>query len=436
MDLRMAKLGIVLILLLLGQVAINGGKTTLALRFVFWYYQIIQLFSKCSKFCSYQNLVSKKEDQKEAIFKELVGIWRKFGGWNPHKTQPPVERQQDQQIHSIVRSIMGSLKSLGFLPRKSTGLPSLNKAFDRNRLSGFLYNISMYLQEMSAELDDQPQPSSDDQFWANLLYTLLQTGRETSLGIWDGKTPPRPSFKLQDLFLSLRGSPHWDGLLGLIQSILTLTEQQPQKPILTFVSQNWKTISALLETVLQALVSGTYSQAAAGLQGFICVLKGRNDCAINLSWMQQLLSFMETRNWKPLVSLHPLSVENSQRDASFSTGRFKPFLVPPEVLRQEQLLLNQTGTDSESLASMQALLLQALSRSNAGERAVQFAERNPALLQGLDNLRHGFLHNVGRRVYGNLRRKVLHMTKALLDDVSTMVGEPQYSPHGRCSVGK
>ncbi|XP_056599193.1 stereocilin [Triplophysa dalaica] len=403
MDLRMAKLGIVLILLLLGQVAING--------------------------------VSEKEDQKEAIFKELVGIWKKIGGWNPHKTQPPVERQQDQQIHSIVRSIMGSLKSLGFLPRKSTGLPSLNKAFDRNRLSGFLYNISMYLQEMSAELDDQPQPSSDDQFWANLLYTLLQTGRETSLGIWDDKTPPRPSFKLQDLFLSLRGSPHWDGLLGLIQSILTLTEQQPQKPILTFVSQNWKTISALLETVLQALVSGTYSQAVLGLQGFICVLKGRNDCAINLSWMQQLLSFMETRNWKPVVSLHPLSVENSQRDASLSTGRFKPFLVPPEVLRQEQLLLNQTGTDSESLASMQALLLQALSRSNAGERAVQFAERNPALLQGLDNLRHGFLHNVGRRVYGNLRRKVLHMTKALLDDVSTMVGEPQYSHHGRCSVG-
>ncbi|KAA0722866.1 Stereocilin Precursor [Triplophysa tibetana] len=331
---------------------------------------------------------------------------------------------------------MGSLKSLGFLPRKSTGLPSPNKAFDRNRLSGFLYNISMYLQEMSAELDDQPQPFSDDQFWANLLYTLLQTGRETSHGIWDGKTPPRPSFKLQDLFLSLRGSPHLDGLLGLFQSILTLTEQQPQKPILTFVSQNWKTISALLETVLQALVSGTYSQAVAGLQGFICVLKGRSDCAINLSWMQQLLSFMETRNWKPVVSLHPLSVENSQRDASLSTGRFKPFLVPPELLRQEQLLLNQTGTDSESLASMQALLLQALSRSNAGERAVQFAERNPGLLQGLDNLKHGFLHNVGRRVYGNLRRKVLHMTKALLDDVSTMVGEPQYSHHGRCSVGK
>lgn len=381
-------------------------------------------------------LASKKEDQKEAILKELVEIWRKGGGWNPDRVQPPVERQKDQQIHSIVRSIMGGLKSLGVLPRKSKSFPSLKKAFDRNRLSGFLYNISMYLQEMSAELDDREQPFSDDQFWGNLLYSLLQTERETSLGIWDGKSPPRPTFRLQDLFLSLRGSPHWDGLLGLVQSILTLTERQPQKPILTFVSQNWKTISALLETVLQAVVSGTYGQAVAGLQGFICVLKGRNDCAFNLSWLDQLISFMETRNWKPVVSLHPVSVENNQREATLSSGRFKPFLVPPEVLREEQLLLNKSGIDSESLASMQALLLQALSRSNAGDRAVQFAERNPALLQGLDNLRHGFLHNVGRSVYSNLRRKVSHMTKALLDDVSSMVDESQYSHHGRCSVGK
>ncbi len=144
---------------------------------------------------------------------------------------------------------------------------------------------------------------------------------------------------------------------------------------------------------------------------------------------------METKNWKPVVSLLPVSVKHNQKDAALSTGRFKPFLVPPEVLREEQLLLKIRHGFGE-LDSMQALLLQALSRSSAGERAVQFAERNPALLQGLDNLRHGFLHNVGRSVYGNLRRKVSHMTKALLDDVSSMVGEPQYSHHGRCSVGK
>uniref|UniRef100_A0A8C7ZB76 Stereocilin LRR domain-containing protein n=1 Tax=Oryzias sinensis TaxID=183150 RepID=A0A8C7ZB76_9TELE len=117
--------------------------------------------------------------------------------------------------------------------------------------------------------------------------------------------PPRPSIRLQDWFLSLRGSPHWDWLLGLLQSVITLSERLPQKSILTFLSQNWRTISAVLETVLQALVSGTYGQASAGLQGFICALKGQNDCEFSVSWLQELLQFLETRNWKPVVSLHP-----------------------------------------------------------------------------------------------------------------------------------
>uniref|UniRef100_A0A8B9KWZ5 Stereocilin-like n=1 Tax=Astyanax mexicanus TaxID=7994 RepID=A0A8B9KWZ5_ASTMX len=227
--------------------------------------------------------------------------------------------------------------SLGLLPKKPTGLPSLRKPLDRNRLSGFLYNISI-----------------------------------PSFGQWDGRIPPRPSFKLQDLFLSLRGSPHWDGLLGLVQSILTFMERQPQKPILKFVSQNWNTISALLDTVLQALVSGTYGQASAGLQGFICVLKGRNDCAFNLSWLQQLLAFLETRNWKPVVNLHPAG---------------------------------------------------ALLRSNAAERALQFAEHNPALLQGLDGLRRGLLHRVAHLYKAplcNLLRLSVICTHALMNSFITV----------------
>ncbi|KAL7854456.1 hypothetical protein SRHO_G00166460 [Serrasalmus rhombeus] len=327
----------------------------------------------------------------------------------------------DQQIHSVVRGIVGGLKSLGLLPKKTMDLPPLNKPLDRNRLSGFLYNISMYLQEMSAELDDDQQTFDDDQFWENLLYSFLQSDGRTPLGQWDGRIPPRPSFKLQDLFLSLRGSPHWDGLLGLVQSILTFIERQPQRPILTFMSQHWKTISALLDTALQALVSGTYGQASAGLQGFICVLKGRTDCSFNLSWLQQLLTFLETRNWKPVVNLHPASVAVDHRDGTLLTGRFKPFSVPPEVLREENLYVSNASHETERLTALQKLLLQALSRSSAGERAVQFAEHNPALLQGLDGLRRGLLHRVGSTVYGNLRRKVSRVTMALLDDLGSML---------------
>ncbi|XP_037401351.1 stereocilin [Pygocentrus nattereri] len=378
---------------------------------------------------------SKKEGQREVILKELVKIWQKGGGWYPHREQTSPERTPDQQIHSVVRGIVGGLKSLGLLPKKTMDLPPLNKPLDRNRLSGFLYNISMYLQEMSVELDDDQQTFDDDQFWENLLYSFLQSDGRTPLGQWDGRIPPRPSFKLQDLFLSLRGSPHWDGLLGLVQSILIFIERQPQRPILTFISQHWKTISALLDTVLQALVSGTYGQASAGLQGFICVLKGRTDCSFNLSWLQQLLTFLETRNWKPVVNLHPASVAVDHRDGTLLTGRFKPFSVPPEVLREENLYVSNASHETERLTALQKLLLQALSRSSAGERAVQFAEHNPALLQGLDGLRRGLLHRVGSTVYGNLRRKVSRVTMALLDDLGSMVGEPLSSQQGRCSVG-
>lgn len=331
----------------------------------------------------------------------------------------------------MLRKLVGGLKSLGLLPKKAIGIPSLNKPLDRNRLSGFLYNISLYLQEMSAELDDD-LPFSDDHFWENLLHSFLQFDGKMPLGDWAGRVPPRPSFRLQDLFLSLRGSPHWDGLLGLVQSILTLIEQQPQRPLLTFVSQNWKTISALLDTALQALVSGTFSQADAGLQGFICVLKGQSDCTFNLNWLQQLLTFLETKNWKPVVNLHPASVSSNHRDGTFLPGRFKPFSIPPEILRED----NNKSQDMERPGSMQALLLQALSKPNTGERAVHFSERNPALVQGLDGLRRGFLHRVGSTVYSNLRRKVSRVTMALLDDMGSMAGEPQSTQIGRCSVGK
>ncbi|XP_027017151.2 stereocilin [Tachysurus fulvidraco] len=372
----------------------------------------------------------KKEEQRDAILKELVEIWRKGGGWYPRREQPYPERRQDEQIHTVLRNIVGGLKSLGLLPKKAPGLSSLNKPFDRNRLSGFLYNISMYLQEMSAELDDE-LPVDNDHFWENLLQSFAQSDGKTQLGDWVGRIPPRPSFRLQDLFLSLRGSPHWDGLLGLLQSILTLIEQQPQKPLLTFVSQNWKTISALLDTALQALVSGTYSQASAGLQGFICTLKGQSDCTFNLSWLQKLLTFLETMNWKPVVNLHPAGAYTDHRDGTFLAGRLKPFSIPPEVLHGEK----NKSQDMEHLSSMQVLLMQALSKSNSGERAAQFAERNPALVQGLDGLQRGLLHRVGSTVYSNLRRKVSRVTMALLDDLGSMAGEPKTTEMGRCTIG-
>ncbi|XP_045075601.1 stereocilin [Coregonus clupeaformis] len=337
---------------------------------------------------------------------------------------------------------MGGLKTLGLLPSRSMGLPSLQKPVDRRRLSGFLYNISMYLQEMGAELEERQLVSDEEQLWEKVLQSFIQSEGGAALNQWDSRVPPRPSVRLQDWFLSLRGSPHWDGLLGLLQSLMSLSERQPHRPLLDFLSQNWRTVSALLEAALQALVSGTYGQASAGVQGFICALRGRSECAFSVSWLTQFLRFMETRNWKPVVNLHPAGMGADQRGGSAAFGRLKPFSMPPKAMREEGLSGNATQGDVEDrrdmggdLDSIQTLLLQALLRSDGGQRAGQLAEQNPALLQGLDGLRRGFLHRVGSSVYLNLRRKVSRVIMALLDDVSSVVDVPQPKHKGRCSVG-
>lgn len=375
-----------------------------------------------------------KEDSRNAILKEILSKWSTGSGWSPQKAPP--ETSKDEPVHPWVRNIMGSIKTL--FPNKN--LPSLNKPIDRHRLSGFLYNISLYLQEMGAELEEAPAEPDEDHLWEKVLDFFLQSEGSAALNQWNGRVPPRPSVRVQDWFLSLRGSPHWDWLLGLLQSLLSLSERQPNRPLLTYLSQNWRTVSAVLEASLQALISGTYGQASAGLQGFICALKGRSDCAFNVSWLQQLLRFLETRNWKPVVSLHPAGEGAEHNKGSSAFGRLKPFSLPPEALRQDGFSVN--GSMDEMMAteddpdSVQSLLLQVLSRSGGGERGGHLAQKNLALVQSLDGLRRGLLHRVGSSVYNNLRKKVSRVTMVLLDDVSTLVDVPQPNPQGRCSVGE
>lgn len=376
-----------------------------------------------------------KESQRDAILKEIFSKWSTGSGWNSQKAPP--ETNNDQSVHPWLRNIMGGLKTLGLLPNKK--LPSLNKPIDRHRLSGFLYNISMYLQEMGAELEDAPTEPDEDQLWEKVLHFFLQSEGSATLNQLNGQVPPRPSVKVQDWFLSLRGSPHWDWFLGLLQSLISLSERQPQRPLLMYLSQNWRTVSAVLEAALQALVSGTYGQASAGLQGFICALKGRSDCTFSVNWLQQLLRFLETRNWKPVVSLHPAEEGAEHSKGSSATGRLKPFSLPPEAMRQDGVSRNASLEDTMAIDddpdSMQSLL-QALSRSGVGDRGGYLAQKNLALVQSLDGLRRGLLHRVGNSVYGNLRTKVSRVTMALLDDVSSLVDVPQPNAQGRCSVGE
>lgn len=376
----------------------------------------------------------REDDQRGAVFREIISKLSAGISKDPKDIDRP-KTNDAQPVHPWVSNLVGGLKSLGLLRSKS--LPSLKKPIDRHRLSGFLYNISLYLQEMGAELEDAPAEPDDNHLWEKVLQFLLQS---EGLNQWQGRVPPRPSVRVQDWLLSLRGSPHWDWLLGLLQGLITLSERQPHRPVLTYLSQNWKTVSAVLEVTLQALVSGTYGQASAGLQGFICALKGQSECAFNVSWLQTLLRFLETRNWKPVVSLHPAGEAAEHRKSSSLLGQLKPFSLPPEVIKHDWLASNASTEDlaagADDLESVQNLLLQALSRSGGGERSGQSAEKNLALVQSLVNLRKGFLHRVGNSVYGNLKRKASRVTMALLEDVSGLVDVPHPSAQGGCSVGE
>ncbi|XP_072321516.1 stereocilin [Eucyclogobius newberryi] len=371
-----------------------------------------------------------KDEQRNAILTEVLSQLRN-NEW--HSQKSPSDSTKSQNEHPVMRNILGQLKSM--FPH--TKLPSLKKPIDRHRLSGFLYNISQYLQEMGAELEEAPAEPEEKHLWEKVLHFFLQSEGNAATNQWNGQVPPRPSLTVQDWFLSLRGSQHWDWLLGLLQSLIKLSEKQAYKPLLTVISQNWKTVSAVMEATLQALVSGTYGQASAGLQGFICALKGQSDCTYSVSWLQELLRFLEMRNWKPVVSLHP-PAEQEKNKGSAGFGRLKPFSLPPEAMRQDGLNLSSSfaymNTTEGDSASMQSLLLQALSRSS-GERGSQSIQNNLALVQSLDGLRSGLLHRVGNTVYSNLRRKVSRVTMAILDDVVGLVDVPHPDTQGRCSVG-
>ncbi|CAL8383253.1 unnamed protein product [Arctogadus glacialis] len=394
-------------------------------------------------------------DPRRELIKELLSKWSKGGVWNTPQAPGPGPDRDQKVLHPLVRSIMGGLKTLGLFPNNDPGPSSPNRAVDRHRLSSFLYNISQYLQEMGAELEEGP--ASEEQLWEKVLQSFIQSEGSAAQSQWSGQGPPRPSVRLQDWFLALRGSPHWDWALGLLESLISLSERQPHRPLLAFLSQNWRTVSALLDAMLQGLVSGSYGQASAALQGFICALKGRADCSFSVSWLQQLLLFLEGRSWRPVVSVHPMGGGPDSHRAPAASGRLRPFSLPPEATEEGGPLgsgplgsgplgsgppgngslgdVEELWSLAEDLGSMQSFLLSALSRSGAGGRAGPPAERSPALVARLDGLRRGLVHRVGNTVYRSLRTKVSRVTMAMLDDVSSRVVLPHANPQGKCSVG-
>ncbi|XP_078388347.1 stereocilin [Cetorhinus maximus] len=313
---------------------------------------------------------------------------------------------------------MGGLRTLSALPPRD--LPSFltKRRLDSKRLSAFLYNISLYLQ------NNDHQDLADK---SSMLTDLDPGGVEVN-------PPPRAVVELKDLFVALRASRNLDGLIELLQSILDFfTEHQLFSWF--FQKQNWEAIVALIEMVSQTLSSGTYEQVSAGLQELICSLMGKSDCAINVDWLEGLSQLFDPRNWKPVVNFQPHGPPPG------SEG-FQPWNGPPEpesIRNPGPLSLSP----AESVDSVQSLLqiLAKPSGRRSGSGGVHPANRTPTtwgeeiLWDGLEELKQNILRTVGTSVYTNFKRKVSRMTGSLAKEVTSVIGIPQLDHDGKCSVG-
>ncbi|XP_078063311.1 putative stereocilin-like protein, partial [Mustelus asterias] len=318
-----------------------------------------------------------------------------------------------QSIRSVISSLVGGLQTLSTLPQRS--LPSFltKRRLDSKRLSAFLYNISLYLQ--NNDLQDLADES--------LTLSILDPG-----GV-EVDPPPRATVGLKDLFVSLRASRNLDSLIQLLQSILDFfTEQQLFSWF--WQKQNWDVIVGLVEMVFQTLLSGTYEQANAGIQELICSLMEQSDCTINIDWLEGLAKLFDLRNWKSAVNFQSPGPPPG-------TERFRPWNRSPES-ESHRNPTPQSPNSGKSTSAMHSLL-QILSkpgvrRSGSANRS-QTTWGEEILWDGLEELKQNILRKVGTSVYTNFKRKVSRMTGTLANEVTSVIGIPQVDRNGKCAVG-
>ncbi|XP_043380033.1 stereocilin [Chelonia mydas] len=310
---------------------------------------------------------------------------RRSGGSVPSSLPAGLRRQED--VQSLVRSLLVGLESLGILPTaRSSPLWALwQSRGSRSWISGFLYNISMHLEKQ--ELEELGGKS-----WGSLPQHFLS------------QPSPTPTLQLRDVLVSLRGSRDWDMLQSLIHSLLSLFRRD--QTLLLFLQQNWAWLSSLGEAL--ALPTGVLGQGSPDLQGTYCTLTGRGNCSSSADWMSQLLKLFEGTRWTPRVHLQP-------EGPVLAPDLWKPFRVLPSLSPSASSLLQISRTKQPGLDS-------------GGGSA-------DTLWGALEEAKQRLLRRVGRSLYTSFRRKVSRVTSLLVDEVSVALGVPQSDRGGKCTVG-
>ncbi|XP_031754075.1 stereocilin [Xenopus tropicalis] len=358
---------------------------------------------------------SHQQEKKQNILEKIVSNWRsKLRHSLPVAPIVKTVRKPYSDVYNSLDKMLASLESLWINPDSISPFPVVRKnKVKQNRLSEFLYNISVYLQ-------NQESQEQEAETWESLLHQLFQVPVERS--------PTLPLVNLQDFLVSLRASQNWSTLLNLIQIIVKVISSS--NAALQLLSQNWEMITGLLDTLFQALLSGTLTQTSTALQGVLCSLMGHSNCGFNPNQLQKILLHFEANNWKPIINIQsgssapshekyrPLSMlPGSFKDKHPNFTRINSSLNPPEVQNVLEIFYRSRNKEKEIKPST----------SNEGPDYVVW--------KVLEDLRQSLLQRMERSAYDTLNRKVSRMTGSLMSKVSSVIGVPQYDKNGKCFVG-
>lgn len=205
-----------------------------------------------------------------------------------------------------------------------------------------------------------------------------------------GEPPPLqpPALRLHDFLVTLRGSPDWEPMLGLLGDVLALLghEQTPRD----FLGHQAGVLSGLAEVLLGALVPGGPPSPTRPP----CTRDGPSDCVLAADWLPSLLLLLEGTRWQALVQVQP-SVD----------------------------LANATGLDGREPAPhlLQGLLALLTPVGELGSEEALWG---------------GLLRTVGAPLYATFQEGLLRVTDSLQDEVFSILGQPEPDVNGQCQGGE
>ncbi|GAB5572516.1 stereocilin isoform X2 [Prionailurus iriomotensis] len=246
------------------------------------------------------------------------------------------------------------------------------------------------LKSLLSTMDQAPQGSlSRSQFSAFLanISSSFGPGRMGEGPV--GEPPPLqpPALRLHDFLVTLRGSPDWEPMLGLLGDVLALLgqEQTPRD----FLGHQAGVLGGLAEVLLGALVPvGPPTPTRPP-----CTRDGPSDCVLVADWLPSLLLLLEGTRWQALVQVQ------SSMDPTNATG------------------LNGREPAPHFLQGLLGLL------TPVGEPGSEEA------------LWGGLLRTVGAPLYAAFQEGLLRVTDSLQDEVFSILGQPEPDANGQCQGG-